>query len=176
MSQRQEGQHLVAQPTRADLERGALAGMAATVAMSVVMLGARRLGLIDRQPPEEITARVSDSSGRPMRGRPLEVAASLAHLAFGAIGGMVFASLLRLAGPVGSPVRLAITYGLSIWFVSYRHALPAWGLVRSEREAGAQRDAVMLVAHVVYGAVLGGLLRPGIGIRRRGPGPTRAAP
>gem|GEM_PF-3308579 len=160
MSQREAGAYPGVVPPRSDLERAALAGMAATGAMSVVMLGARRLGLIDRQPPEEITQQVSDRTGSPIRGLPLRIAATVAHLAFGAVGGMVFASLLRLTGPVGSPVRLAVTYGLSIWFVSYRHALPAWGLVRSDREAGVTRDVVMLAAHVVYGLVLGRLLRP----------------
>ncbi|MCY7419522.1 MAG: hypothetical protein LH650_13740 [Chloroflexi bacterium] len=170
MSQRQAGPYPSVVPTRSELEQGAMAGMAATGAMSVLMLGARRLGLIDRQPPEEITQHVTDRTGAFVRGVPLRIAASLAHLAFGAIGGIVFASLLRLTGHVASPVRLAVTYGLSIWFVSYRHALPAWGLVRSDREAGVTRDVVMLVAHVVYGLVLGGLLRPGgrAGVPRHG--------
>ncbi len=160
MSHRQAGPGPGVVPTRSDLERGALAGMAATGAMSALMLGAGRLGLIDRQPPEEITQQVTDRTGTQVRGVALRIAASVAHLVFGATGGMVFASLLRLAGPVGSPVRLAVTYGLSIWLVSYRHALPAWGLVRSDREAGVTRDVVMLIAHVIYGLVLGGLLRP----------------
>jgi hypothetical protein len=44
-----------------------------------------------------------------------------------------------------------------IWALGYPGVLPRLGLVRSAAEVGPARDVTMLVAHLVFGAVLGAL-------------------
>lgn len=139
------------------LARGALAGGAATVAMSVPMVMARRLGLIDRQPPEQITDRVLHKIGTPVGGTELDMAALVAHEAFGAVAGAGY-TLLRRRVSVRVPDEvLGVGYGVAIWLVSYRGLLPRLRLITTGRQVGRRRDTLMLVAHVVYGWVLGRL-------------------
>ena len=136
------------------LIRGALAGGAATVAMSVPMVAARRVGLIDRQPPRHITGRVLRSIGTPVGGSQLDAAAVVAHEAFGALAGVGY-TLLRERIPRRLPDgALGVGYGIAIWLVSYRGLLPRLRLVASGHGTGGRRDLVMLAAHVVYGWVL----------------------
>ena len=47
--------------------------------------------------------------------------------------------------------------GLSVWAVSYQGWVPALGILPKASEDRPARPAVMVAAHVVYGAVLGAL-------------------
>ncbi len=134
-------------------------GAVATVAMSVPMLLARRLRIIDRQPPEEITDRVLDEADLPTRGSRLRMLTAWNHLWFGALAGIVFVTLRGASPSVARFRALGPAYGLTIWFAAYRLVLPRVGLIRRESQAGRARDAVMLVAHLVYGLVLERLTR-----------------
>ncbi len=76
---------------------GALGGVAGTVVMSTVMLGARRAGLISDQPPERITATLLDAAGLHERGkRTQDALAALLHLGFGVTAGALFGLSRRL--------------------------------------------------------------------------------
>jgi putative membrane protein len=127
--------------------------------MSVPMLIARRLHLIDRQPPEEITQNVGSAARLRLTGTLLRVATMLAHLAFGAVAGACFALVLRWLSPHVRATRVGVLYGGLIWALTYRTTLPALRLVRPADAAGQRRDGLMLIAHLVFGAVLGRLLR-----------------
>jgi hypothetical protein len=137
--------------------RGAATGCIATVAMSVPMLAARRLRLIDRQPPEEVTGRLAAAGGVPMRGGSLDAATAAAHMAFGAAAGALFAMARRPLGALGEGAWVGPAFGILVWALAYRLVLPRVGLVRGTEHAGWRRDVVMLVAHLVYGMVLGRL-------------------
>lgn len=144
-------------PPLLGLVRGALAGGAATVAMSVPMVIARRIGLIDRQPPEHVTHRVLHKIGTPVGGTELDMAAVVAHEAFGAVAGAGYVLLRRRVSRRIPDEALGVGYGVAIWLVSYRGLLPRLRLIATGRQAAQPRDALMLVAHVVYGWVLGRL-------------------
>jgi hypothetical protein len=63
----------------------ASAGAISTVAMSAVMLGAKRAGVTGELPPERITRRAIDAvSAEPLDDHNEEVVAAVAHLGFGA--------------------------------------------------------------------------------------------
>ena len=143
----------------ASIARGAAAGGLATLAMSVPMVLARRIGLLDRQPPEEITGRLAAAGGMPTSGARLDIAAAAAHLAFGSASGALFAVLRRRMRWIGESDRVGLGYGVAVWALAYRVVLPRVGLIRGTERAGAARDAVMLVAHGVYGLALGRLER-----------------
>ncbi len=101
---------------------GALAGLAATVPMTLAMLALRRaLPTPDEAPlpPEEITAGMTEKTeALPSRDeeevRPLSLAA---HFGFGAVAGALYAPLAD--GEEGlPPVARGIGYGLGVWAAS----------------------------------------------------------
>lgn len=132
---------------------GGVAGAAATLAMSVPMLVAGRLGVMGTQPPEAIVRRLLGWSYRPWRARESGAAASIAHVAFGAAGGIGFA-LARRGLPWVDRPGAGIVYALGIWASAYLGWVPALRILpRADRDRPG-RPAVMIVAHVVYGAAL----------------------
>lgn len=142
---------------------GALAGAVATIFMSVLMLAAGRAGLMGMQPPEAITERVLGWRSRlPWREDESNLAASVAHVGFGAVAGAVF-GLARRFVPGATLPGAGILYGLGVWATAYLGWVPALGILPPATEDRPGRPASMIAAHVVYGAVLGALMR---GVRR----------
>ena len=144
--------------------RGAVAGTVATLAMSVPMLAASRLGLVRRQAPEQITDRVLQRIGLAadvQSGTARDALAAGNHLTFGAIGGVCFALLARRVPRSVPPVAAGIAYALLIWTVSYAGWAPALRLMPPPEEDEPARPVLMVAAHVVYGAVLGALTPAG---------------
>ena len=138
------------------LLRGAAAGAVATIPMSVVMLGAGRLGLMGEQPPEAITKEaVADATGIEPHGASSDLLASLAHLAFGAASGVLHAALPR-SPRVPAPVA-GMALALGIWSASYQGWVPRFGALPHADYDRKDRVAVMISAHLIFGAVLGTL-------------------
>ena len=144
--------------------RGALAGTAATLVMSAVMLCAGRIGLMGRQPPERVVERGLEEMGEVLDARELDVTASIAHVAFGAACGAAFGVLAGVV-PASRADRLGVPYALVIWLVSYFGWIPAAGILPLPPEDRPGRVWTMLAAHVVYGLSLGALWRA---LRRHG--------
>lgn len=135
---------------------GAAAGAVATVPMSVLMLGAGRLGLMGEQPPEAITKEaVADVTGTEPHGATSDALASLAHLAFGAGSGAAYAVLPR-PGQVPAPVA-GMAFALATWAASYRGWVPRFGALPHADYDRNDRVAIMVAAHLVFGAALGAL-------------------
>jgi uncharacterized protein DUF6789 len=142
---------------------GAVAGGIATVAMSAVMLGAKRAGISGELPPEKIARRAIEAVGdeRPSAHEE-QAAAAVAHIGFGAAAGALFA-LLTTWNPTArrSPaarVFAGALYATGIWLVSYQGWVPALGIMPAASRDRRGRVATMLAAHWVYGAALGVLL------------------
>jgi hypothetical protein len=133
---------------------GALAGCAATLPMSAVMLVARRGGIMHRrQPPEEIVDRAATRAGIAADRDTIQPVAVASHFAFGAAAGALFGLLAR--GPRLARTGEGVAFGSAVWFVSYRGWLPELGLMPEGERDEPERQATMLVAHVVYGLALG---------------------
>lgn len=132
---------------------GARQGIAATMAISLPMAIAGRLGLMDEQPPERITDRATraDVDAAP----PVRRAASVvSHLVFGAGAGSLYAVIddrLQIPGP---PVLRGVVFGLGVWAVSYKGWIPALGILPPPERDHRGRRWTMLAAHMVYGASL----------------------
>ena len=140
------------------LIRGAVVGAVATVPMSLLMLGAQRLGLMGAQPPEKITARLLTELGWRRRSKQSQdVAASLLHLGFGAGAGALFVVLRRSLRLPLSPVLQGVAFGSGVWFVSYMGWVPWLRIMPPADEDRPGRPQTMLAAHWVYGGVLGAL-------------------
>jgi len=145
------------------LVAGTVAGGLATLAMSAVMLGAKRAGITGELPPETIARRAIEGvAGQPPSDRKEHAAAAVAHLGFGAAAGALFALLIM---PIHAPRRSAAfgasagaLYATGIWLVSYQGWVPALGIMPAASRDRHGRVATMVAAHWVYGAALGILL------------------
>jgi hypothetical protein len=140
---------------------GALAGLAATAPMTLVMDGLyRALPANEKRgplPPREITMTAADAVGvedeLPEEGKKALV--GVAHFAYGAGAGAAFGLAAPLL-PLG-PVASGVAYGLAVWAGSYLGWLPALRVLPSATDEPAGKNAVMIAAHVVWGAALGAL-------------------
>ncbi len=136
---------------------GGLAGIAATAAMTVAM---RRLwrGLPASEryplPPREITERLV---GDRLPGRRSEAtlrhATVAAHFGFGAATGALF-PLLSTARSPGA----GAAYGVAVWAASYFGWVPGLRILAPASAHPARRNALMIAAHLVWGAAVAGLL------------------
>lgn len=80
-------------------------------------------------------------------------AAMTSHFAFGATTGVLYSLLApRMKG---APVIKGALFGLGVWGTSYLGWIPAFGLKPQAPKMTAQRNAMMILAHVVWGATLG---------------------
>lgn len=137
---------------------GALAGLAATVPMSVAMkLMHEQLPEQERYPlpPRQITMEVAEEAGvKEHLDEPVREGLTWAsHFAYGAACGAIYAPLAsKLPLP---PVVSGISFGLAVWAGSYLGWLPAAGILRPATEHPPRRTALMIVAHVVWGAAAG---------------------
>jgi hypothetical protein len=144
--------------------RGFLAGALATVAMSGVMILAKKGGLMGRMPPRLITRRVFRELGIwSVTMPPVEkVATAVAHVAFGGVAGAAF-EIARTRGFDGEAsarrtVPAGILYASAIWVASYAGWVPRLGILPRPTRDRPGRQPSLVIAHWVYGAVLGRLL------------------
>lgn len=130
---------------RLNWTRTILGGLAATAAMTALMLMAPAMGL----PPMNVGAML----GSVMGGSPL--LGWMAHFVIGTVLAIVYAALLvtRLPGP--GFVRGAL-YGLAPWLVAQLVVMPMMGAGAFGGSFGAAFGS--LLGHLVYGAVLGVIL------------------
>jgi uncharacterized membrane protein YagU involved in acid resistance len=138
---------------------GAAGGLVATVPMSAVMLiGHRWLPWRQRDPlpPQQITneALASVDLHDDLDSHERAALAVFNHFAYGAGMGLLYGGLTA-AAPSTNRVSSGIAYGLAVWTASYLGLVPALGLYRSAVQEPAGRNALMIAAHVVWGASLG---------------------
>ena len=134
--------------------RGAVSGVVAVVPMSLVMFVAQRLGALPHPPPEEITDATSRRVGLEVSEDTSNALSALGHVAYGARIGAAYGCLVpsRLAGR-----RTGIAYGLAVYGASYLGWLPALHLRPAGQGHANKPTLAMVLAHVVYGGVLGRL-------------------
>ncbi len=151
-------------PDTGRLVFGAIAGVCGTLAMTVAMrLLARGLAADERYPlpPREIVERmVPRDLPMPMTTEPArQQATMIAHFGYGAAAGAAFAGLAG-AGLTGKPNALTgAAYGVAVWAGSYLGWIPGAAVLAPAHHHPGRRNALMIAAHVVWGAVLAGSLR-----------------
>lgn len=135
--------------TRAAMQ-GAVAGVAATAAMSAVMVAGSRAGLMRDQPPKRIARKVLLRA--KYRRRPGEgVLGAVTHFGFGATAGAVFGLATR-RGKANMP--LGVAYALGIWLAGYQGWVPGLNILPPLHRDRPGRRLVMGAGHVVYGVAL----------------------
>jgi uncharacterized membrane protein YagU involved in acid resistance len=136
---------------------GTVAGLLATAPMTLAMeVLHRRLPPPERHPlpPRTITMRVAGRARQRHRldRRQRRGATLVAHFAYGAAAGGVYAPLARL---LRLPAAGGLGFGLLVWAISYLGLLPAAGLFPPPHRETPRRTALMIAAHLVWGASLG---------------------
>jgi hypothetical protein len=109
-------------------------------------------------PPALITRRLTGGKGPFARLGTHENNALnyLMHFGFGTTFGAVYALLPRqLPGP--APVR-GVLFALGVWAGSYLGWIPAAQILPPATKHPVERNALMIIAHVIWGAAVGGLL------------------
>ena len=137
---------------------GTIAGFVATGPMTLAMNAMYRElppEHKDALPPRQITEQVAASAGVDLGpDEETHQAATLAaHFGYGAAAGAIYGPL---AGATPLPrVAEGMFYGVAIWAGSYFGLLPGAGLYRSAKDEAPSRNALMLTAHLIWGASLG---------------------
>jgi hypothetical protein len=138
------------------LAYGMLAGVAATTAMSALMLAANRAGVMGKTPPAKITERFLDKIGKPQPKTTTRALAAGAHLGYGAVFGALFAGLSDRFY-LSRPITSGVVFGSLLWGASYFGWVPAMGVLPPPTRDRPGRPLTMFASHLVYGAVLGAL-------------------
>ncbi len=139
--------------------RGIGAGIVATVAMSAVMLGARRAGLTGELPPMAITDAALDRIPAELRPpeRVRDAVAGLMHFAFGGLAGGLYGFLAKDVMRVVPGALLGILFASGVYAVSYLGWVPALSILPPAYRDRPGRVGTMVAAHWVYGALFGAL-------------------
>ncbi len=158
MKREQIVENTVVQHYGLPLVEGTLAGLIATVPMSIFMLAAQRVLPQWQQyalPPERLTDKVAKWIGlRKHMDKPQLLAASfVSHFGFGAAAGAIYGPLTRIV-PLPSVLK-GIVFGIVVWFAIYRGLLPGVGMSEAAAKEPIHRNALMIAAHVVWGAATG---------------------
>ncbi len=138
---------------------GALAGLAATAPMTVAMkLMHEELPPAEQYPlpPRQVTEGMAEKAGvNEQLDEDERVAATWAsHFAYGAACGALYGALS--GERVDShPVLAGVGFGVAVWAGSYLGWLPAAGIIAPATQHPPRRNALMIAAHVVWGATTG---------------------
>jgi uncharacterized membrane protein YagU involved in acid resistance len=132
---------------------GAISGLVGTTAMSVVMFGAQKAGLVGKMPPARITEAAMRVLGLRRSSPGKELLATAAHFGYGIAGGVLFALLAR--GPKAPSPLAGALFGTSVWAASYMGWIPLLGIMPPPRRDRPGRPTAMVIAHIVYGALTG---------------------
>lgn len=140
---------------------GTLAGLGATAPMTAAMIVMhRRLPAGQRYPlpPRQITMNVAAKVGARKHLDETERTGLtlVAHFGYGAFVGGIFGLIAPRS--VGAAVPAGIVYALAVWAGSYLGVLPALRLLSPATRHPPERNALMIAAHVVWGAVAGALV------------------
>ena len=136
---------------------GAAAGLVATAPMTLLMKALHTQLPAEEQyplPPRQITVNAADAVGMAPEDEDTQHNLTLAaHFAYGATCGAIYSTLEdRVGGPAAVK---GIGFGLAVWAGSYLGWLPAAGLLAPATKQPARRTALMVAAHVVWGATAG---------------------
>ena len=146
-----------------ELLKGAVAGLIATVPMTLAMK-AMHSQLPEEEkyplPPRLIVENAAERTGveEELDETDQFQLTVASHFAYGAATGALYNGALRLANIQPTAVN-GVMYGLGVWTLSYLGFLPAVGLLTPATEHPARRNALMIASHVVWGATLGAATR-----------------
>ena len=139
-----------------EVRNGALAGLVATAPMSVAMkVMKEELPWHQRYslPPKQITERFSKKGLGKDLPEPIKSGVVVAsHFAYGTGAGAIYAALASKIKI--SPFIKGTIFGLIVWTISYVGLLPVLGVMSPATKHPAERNILMIAAHIIWGVVL----------------------
>jgi uncharacterized membrane protein YagU involved in acid resistance len=139
---------------------GAIAGAIATIPMSAIMLGAQRLGYLGDSPPRLMSDVALGAAGKHDPEKRTEVAlATELHLSIGVVNGAAFGVLSERADIALHQSLQGIVFGAFVWALAYRSWIPMLNIMPPIEKDRPDRQVAMFLAHVVYGATLGWVMK-----------------
>ena len=108
-------------------------------------------------PPHEVTRKTLKVAGLEQIDEAHHDKATVAgHFGYGAVTGTLYPVVNKLPLP-----RLLkdVLFGLGVWAASYLGWIPAIGLLGSATKRPRSRNALMIIAHMIWGVATGGLFR-----------------
>jgi hypothetical protein len=141
---------------------GGLAGLAATAPMTLAMkLMHEQLPREERYPlpPRAVTEGMAEKAGvnQHLDEEERRAATWASHFAYGAACGALYGALTGERADE-RPLLAGVGFGVAVWAASYLGWLPAAGILSPATEHPARRNALMIAAHVVWGATAGAAL------------------
>jgi uncharacterized membrane protein YagU involved in acid resistance len=135
---------------------GALAGLAATAPMTLAMkLMHEQLPRGEQYPlpPRQVMEGIAAKAGvrEHLDEDEREAATWVSHFAYGTACGALYGALSG-EGMDEHALAAGAGFGLAVWAASYLGWLPAAGIMAPATEHPARRNALMIAAHLVWGA------------------------
>jgi uncharacterized membrane protein YagU involved in acid resistance len=140
------------------LIRGAVAGLIATVPMTIFMRSAWRM-LPKREkyplPPRLITRKLTKETGvdDQLDADQLTSLTLTLHFLFGAATGALY-GVIAPRVPLNESIKGSLM-GMAVWSGSYLGWIPAFHILPPATEHPWRRNLLMIVAHLVWGIALG---------------------
>jgi hypothetical protein len=138
--------------------------MLATIPMTISIWVMERLLLRSERYPMpplgQSTNSLAEKAGlsRTKNAPPHKAVTGFSHFSYGGTCGAVYGVIApRLPGP---PVVSGMLYGVGVWLASSMGWLPALGILPPATEQPRGRTTVMILAHLVWGAVMAMLVQP----------------
>jgi uncharacterized membrane protein YagU involved in acid resistance len=154
---------LIRTPFFKRMTAGLSGGMIATLPMTLWMVGANKAIPTDHPdplPPEQITTNLAEKMdvADAMTKRQKEGLSLVNHFAYGAVIATPLALLFAPKGKPGRLISLGVGYGFLVWLANYLGLMPAVRLYPSAKDEPQRMNGIMIIAHLIWGAALGGFL------------------
>ena len=136
---------------------GGIAGLVGTMAMTAAMRRLhRRLPEEERYPltPREVVDSTAAQAEVALADEPAKDITTAAHFAYGAAMG----ALVAVMNP-DPKKRTGALAGAAVWLASYMGWIPAVGALKPATRHPARRNALMIAAHLVWGASTAAAMR-----------------
>lgn len=138
--------------------RGALAGIAGTAMMTLMMRKVAPKVIPEEMRPDEFIPKKSVEWAEEQLGHPDALtesqemkAAMAAHFTYGSGNGALYGLLRSGAADVPAPL-LGALFGVGLWAVGFGGWMPALGIMEPPSEKPLKKLPMPIMAHVVYGA------------------------
>lgn len=129
-----------------NVTRGVVAGLAATVVLSAIMLAKGMMGLM---PELNVVAMLAVM----MKSSPMM--AWVAHFMIGAVVWGVLYALTNGSIPGGSSMMKGIVFGIGAWVIMMVAVMPMAGAGIFGMKLGMMAPVMTMMLHAIFGAVLG---------------------
>ena len=138
--------------------RGALAGLAGTAVMTLMMKKAAPKIVPeemrpDKFPPKRAVEWAEEQAGEPnaLTESQETKAAMGAHFTYGSGAGVVYGLLREQMGGIPAPLS-GMLFGVGLWAVSFEGWMPALGVQEATHEKPPKKWPMPIMGHMVYGA------------------------